>query len=235
MAKDPARRWSMEQVREFLASPGAAAITPTVPVSREPAADGPTRMLRPAVAVPAATQAGPGATEPGPGVPEDRPAPARRRPSPRVLAVAGALVSILVVAAAVAALSGGGSRTPEPGTSASGGAAQVAAHPTAQGMEAFIRDYVTTVADDPDAAWQMLTPKFQRESGGLAHYRAFWDSATNGRVLDITADPGTLSVSYQVHFDHFRNGPGPTVLDLAYENGRYLIDGERTKGFVPAG
>jgi hypothetical protein len=209
MAKDPARRWSMEQVREFLAGPSAAAITPTVPVSPESAADGPTRMLRPV-------------------------APTRRRPSPWVLAVAGALVSIVVVAV-VAALSGGGSRTPEPGASASGGAAQAAAHPTAQGMEAFIRDYVTTVADDPGAAWQMLTPKFQRESGGLAHYRAFWDSATNGRVLDITADPATLTVSYQVRFDHFRNGPGPTVLDLAYQNGHYLIDGERTKGFVPAG
>ena len=102
-------------------------------------------------------------------------------------------------------------------------------------MEAFIRDYVTTVADDPDRAWTMLTPKFQRESGGLDHYRAFWTPATNGRVLSITADPAALTVSYQVHFDNFHNGPGPTVLDLTFSKGHYLIDGERTKGFVPAG
>jgi hypothetical protein len=42
-------------------------------------------------------------------------------------------------------------------------------------------------------------------------------------------------VSYHVHFDHFDNGPGPTVLDLKYVDGHYLIDGERTKGFHPAG
>jgi hypothetical protein len=101
-------------------------------------------------------------------------------------------------------------------------------------MEAFIRDYVATVADDPDRAWTMLTPKFQRESGGLDHYRSFWDAATNGQVRRITADPGTLSVSYQVHFDDWDNGPGPTVLDLVYADGHYLIDGERTKGFEPA-
>jgi hypothetical protein len=41
-------------------------------------------------------------------------------------------------------------------------------------------------------------------------------------------------VSYHVHFDNFDNGPGPTVLDLAFGNGHYLIDGERTKGFHPA-
>ncbi len=38
-----------------------------------------------------------------------------------------------------------------------------------------------------------------------------------------------------MHFDNFKNGPGPTVLDLKFEDGHYLIDGERTKGFTPAG
>jgi hypothetical protein len=101
-------------------------------------------------------------------------------------------------------------------------------------MESFIRSYVSTVSDDPDRAWTMLTPKFQRASGGLAHYRDFWSAATNGRVLDITADPANLSVSYHVHFDDFDNGPGPTVLSLVYRDGHYLIDAEHTKGFVPA-
>jgi hypothetical protein len=102
-------------------------------------------------------------------------------------------------------------------------------------MEAFIRDYVATVAEDPNRSWTMLTPKFQQESGGLDRYHRFWDRATNGRVLSITADPASLTVSYQVHFDHFDNGPGPTVLNLTFAEGKYLIDGEQTKGFVPAG
>ena len=54
------------------------------------------------------------------------------------------------------------------------------------------------------------------------------------KVLGISADPAHLSVSYHVHFDDFDNGPGPTVLDLTFANGHYLIDGERTKGFRPA-
>jgi hypothetical protein len=102
-------------------------------------------------------------------------------------------------------------------------------------MKSFIRDYVAAVSTDPDTSWKMLTPKFQRESGGIETYRNFWGSATNGRVLSIEANPENLSVSYQVRFDGIRNGPGPTVLDLRFEDGRYLIDGERTEGFTPAG
>ena len=110
-----------------------------------------------------------------------------------------------------------------------------AAGPTAAGMEAFIRDYVRATGEDPARSWQMLTPKFQRESGGFDTYRSFWDAATNGRVLSIQANPEDLSVSYQVRFDNFDNGPGPTVLDLAYDDGTYRIDGERSQGFTPAG
>ncbi len=80
----------------------------------------------------------------------------------------------------------------------------------------------------------MLTPKFQRESGGFERYNEFWEDASNGRVLSISADPQDLSVSYQVRFDNFDNSSNPTVLDLAFEDGRYLIDGERTAGFEPA-
>ena len=58
-------------------------------------------------------------------------------------------------------------------------------------MESFIRDYVVTVSEDPDKSWKMLTPGFQKESGGLAKYRRFWDSATDGRVLSISANPDT--------------------------------------------
>jgi hypothetical protein len=91
------------------------------------------------------------------------------------------------------------------------------------------------VSTDPSKSWFMLTPKFQQESGGFDKYQRFWDPATNGKVLSISADPKDLSVSYQVHFDNFHNGPGPTVLDLKYEDGKYLIDGEHTQGFEPAG
>ena len=41
------------------------------------------------------------------------------------------------------------------------------AEPTAQGIEEFIDDYVAAVSSDPSKSWQMLTPKFQEESGGF--------------------------------------------------------------------
>ena len=107
--------------------------------------------------------------------------------------------------------------------------------PTAKGMESFIRSYVAAVSTDPDQAWPMLTPKFQRESGGLAKYRKFWGGVGNGRVLQITADPHSLVVSYRVRFDNFGSGKRPTVLNLVYRDGHYLIDGESTQGFKPAG
>ena len=205
MVKDPSRRWSMEQVRDFLAH------APVEPVGAVESADTvQTQVIAPV---------------------------SRRRPPARALLVAAALVLALVVAVGLyALLSGGG--TPKDNTAAPSdkpSATQSAApKPTQAGMESFIRDYVSTVSSDPERSWKMLTPKFQQESGGFDTYRAFWDHATDGRVLSISANPDDLAVSYQVHFDNFKNGPGPTVLDLKFEDGNYLIDGEHTQGFKPA-
>lgn len=130
-----------------------------------------------------------------------------------------------------------GSASPKPSPKASATPSQTAtpAEPTAAGMKAFIREYVAATAEDPSRSWQMLTSKFQAESGGFEKYSNFWGPATNGRVLSIQADPDSLVVSYQVRFDNFDNGPGPTVLDLAFDQGTYRIDGESTQGFTPSG
>jgi hypothetical protein len=224
MVRDPAQRWSMAQVRDYLSRPGQVGPTRPEP-ARAVAGDGATQVLTVTRAAPA-----------------EEPRRARefgRSHHPSALLLVGLAVAACLLLAVLlrATLADRGDRNPAgPGASPTptGTTRVVATKPTARGMERFIRDYVTTVADDPDKAWSMLTPKFQRESGGLGRYRSFWDSATNGKVLSITADPTNLSVSYQVHFDNWDNGPGPTVLDLVFEDGRYLIDGERTKGFVPA-
>lgn len=221
MVREPAQRWSMSQVRDFLGRPGSSVLPlPTTPTAAADSAhDDGTRVLT--ATTPATAPAAP-------------PVVARTpwRPSVGVLAVVAAavVVALVVLFAALAPDDdpGTGANPPDSTPSAS-------VTPTAEGIESFIRDYVTTVADDPDAAWTMLTPKFQRESGGIERYREFWDSATDGEVLSITANPDNLSVSYQVRFGNFDNGPGPTILDLSFEDGRYFIDGERTQGFEPAG
>ncbi len=215
LVKDPERRWSMSRARDFLADPAGRS---AVPVERPPAT--------------------------------------RRSPAVRGLAVAtgAALVAALAVGAAllVKGAQGAGpeaasvppssrsspssqSSQSSQSSSPSRSATPVTTGPSARGMESFVRSYVTAVAAHPKDAWRMLTPKFQRESGGLARYRAFWHGVGAPHLLAVHADPHDLVVRYRVRFDHFGTGRRPTVLDLSYDHGRYRIDGERTRGFVPAG
>ncbi len=273
MVRDPARRWSMTQVRDFLADRGAT----VPPAFEDPASPDHTRtQVLTAVAPPAASSPASSAASPEPAYaaagapffssasePGDPPPPqaasgasrGRRRRSPALLLLGGLALLLVVGLVAWAVLAGGdpndagssagpassGSASPKPSPKASAkaspkpSATATPAEPTAAGMKAFIRDYVAATAEDPSRSWQMLTAKFQAESGGFEKYSNFWGPATNGRVLSIQADPDSLVVSYQVRFDNFDNGPGPTVLDLAFDQGTYRIDGESTKGFTPSG
>jgi serine/threonine protein kinase len=213
MTKDPQRRWSMAEVRDFLADPQPA----------------------PLVLAPA---------------PEDgRPSSGSRGGRRGLVAalVAAALVAVAAMVAfvlwpsgeepAAAPTTGGGSPTQsqEPSQESSSPSPSEEPQPTAQGIDQFIRGYVAAVSSDPRRSWTMLTPKFQRESGGWPTYRDFWAGKTNGQVLRVQPDPEKLTVTYWVKFDNFGDGSRPTVLDLEFDNGTYRIDGERTEGFVPAG
>ena len=231
MVRDPARRWTMEQVRDFLGDSSH-------PV---PPSEHATQTLENITPAPAPA---PPAAAPPPVTPVPPPAspgrPPRRGPSRKVLLLGLALLVLLVAGVTSYVVLSGGDPASKPSTTSPSPAAKPSksktpAGPTAKGIESFINDYVDTVSKDPSKSWQMLTPKFQEQSGGFDKYNAFWGPATNGRVVSISPDPENLTVSYQVRFDNFDNGPGPTVLDLKYDNGRYLIDGERTQGFQPSG
>lgn len=236
MVKDPARRWSMVQVRDFLAGPAGrvrrtAPLAPVEAPRDDPATE--TRQLGAA----------------GPVAPPDEAVPAAGPPGRSRTAAIGALVALAVAVVVGLVLfavlpdrqpASAGAGTPTtPSDAASGPSSTPSpsppARPTARGMRTFIRGYVAAVGSDPDTAWPMLTPKFQRESGGLDTYRRFWSGVGRGRILAISADPRSLVVSYRVRFEHFGTGRRPTVLDLVFEKGRYRIDGEHTDGFVPAG
>ena len=226
MVRDPAERWSMQEVRDFLADPTERSVPAGRVVPQRPRGS-----TQPLTAV-------------APAVPPLTSPPARsprgRRPSMKMLLAALAVAASVVLAVVLANVfdekpPSTSAERPSSAPSSSAPSPEASGKATAEGMEAFIRTYVDTVARDPDVSWEMLSPKFQVESGGIETYRRFWDSATNGRVLSISTNPDNLSVSYQVRFDNFDNGPGPTVLDLSLQDGRYLIDGERTQGFTPAG
>jgi serine/threonine protein kinase len=208
LVKDPSRRWSIEQVHGYLQDRSQAERVDTES----------TRALAPV----------------SPAAPVHR----WRRWSRVHTLVLAVVVALGLALGGYAGLSGG-SHSPSSAADRqhpvkAAEKSSKAATPTAAGMEAFIGSYVDAVSTNPAAAWTMLTPKFQRESGGFAKYEAFWSPARNGRIRGISANPSDLVVSYFVHFAHFDNGPGPTVLQLVHRDGRYLIDGETSRGFVPA-
>ncbi len=208
MVRDPAQRWSMSQVHAYLASSGD--VQGPLPVAAAaPAPDG-TRVIAPTPAP---------ATSPDPALASLTSIGSIAVP---LILLAAALVVVLAGVAAFALLHNGSSNDQASGSGdkATHAAKKQSAGPTKAGMESFIRSYVSTVSDDPAKSWTMLSPKFQEQSGGYSKYHHFWDRASNGQVLSISADPANLSVAYQVHFDDFKNGPGPTVLDLTYSDGR---------------
>ena len=247
MVKDPAQRWSMAQVRDFLAGrppapvaaaaePGRRRCDPAEPDARrradpvlgavEPAlrrprrsADGAVLLRRPARTW-IASSGSPwrwcwrwccSPSSPTASAAAGQPAAATRRPARRP-------------------------RQPSDPEPEQDRPAPPAAKPTARGMESFIRDYVAAVSHGPRHGLADADPEVparERRAGHLPE--VLGRRSARGRILDISADPRSLVVSYRVRFDNFGTGRRPTVLDLVFDDGRYRIDGERTQGFVPAG
>jgi hypothetical protein len=95
-------------------------------------------------------------------------------------------------------------------------------------MRAFITDYLSTVTTDRHAAWDMLTPEFQKASGGFGRYQQFWRTITSATPRDITPHPRDLSVTYDVDYvktDGSTTGDQVT-LQLVRDGSSYLIAGE---------
>ena len=62
-------------------------------------------------------------------------------------------------------------------------------------QRAFVTDYLSTVTSDPRSSFEMLTPAFQRHSGGFDDYSGYWgtiDSATPVRSPPTRDGPGVL-------------------------------------------
>jgi eukaryotic-like serine/threonine-protein kinase len=206
MEPDPDRRWSMAEVRDYLDRGGRGRPRPApTPWSEDPAT---TQVMAPAS-------------------PAEKSRP--RRPALPLVAGFVALVAALLIGWALVRDSDQGStgdrQPPASGPSASPSGGK---HATAAGMTAFVQDYLATVTSDPAAAWQRLTPQFQRESGGYGKYSAFWDTVESASPTHIVADPGDLTVSYDVRYE-MHKGHKTTdhvTLQLAYADDRYLISGE---------
>jgi serine/threonine protein kinase len=237
MTKEPDDRWTMAQVRDFLHTRGeigAAAAAGATQVMPAATLASPTE---PAATSPAAPPATPVAA---PEV-DDEP-PSRRRRAWLPLAIAAALLVVLGVLAwtllsgddgqsptidrpeADSSESGGGRSEPSDGDSSSAPPEE----PTAKGMEGFVTDYLATAPSSPETSFEMLTPAFKRASGGFGSYSGYWNTIATADPVEIQADPETLVVEYVVAYTR-RDGSEVTddvQLQLAYEDGRYLIADE---------
>ncbi|GAB3259773.1 serine/threonine-protein kinase [Nocardioides dilutus] len=220
LVKNPAERWSAAQVRDFLAAgpPMAAydARPDDPPVTRttvlEPVAAG---LVTQSVAQP---RAQPAATPVG-----------RRTPRPLIVAA----VLVVLVLTAVAFVIGLTSDDPEsnsadPGPSPSAASDKPVTASKAD-MEAFIDDYLDLVVSDPEAAFEMLTPRFQEASDGIEGYRGFWDTVVSTKLISVDADPEAMVVDYR--YTYIVRGEGPRTEDVSLQleqtdDGGYLIDGE---------
>jgi serine/threonine protein kinase len=224
MVQEPARRWSMEQVRDEL--------------RRIAAGQEPTAIVAPSTSPPAVTPealpAERSATVLPPVVRTARP----RQPQDvrRILAAIVAVAAVLLVSWLIfdrasqpdpptASLTeetdspapADGTETPGPDPE------EVRAE-----MDEFIGDYLTTVTSDPEAAFSMLSPDFQEASGGYDGYIGWWNQVKSARLARIESDPENLTVTYTVRYvmNNGRKNTERIELQLVRHDGAYLIDGE---------
>ncbi|MFN8194056.1 MAG: serine/threonine-protein kinase [Nocardioidaceae bacterium] len=216
MATDPAQRWPMARVVDFLRAgpqqPGIRAVPGPVSVPPPPPADA-TRVLS---AVPAG----------------------RSRRGWRALAAVAAVLALLGATwllwpdgdpsttagrpASGADGSSSGRQSPTGSTSQAADDAERAA------MEDFVRAYLATVTSDPHAAWSRLTPDFQRASGNFGQYQKFWKRIRSATLDSLSADPQAGTVSYHVRYTLADGGTSTDDVTLVLDGspGSYLIAGE---------
>lgn len=92
-----------------------------------------------------------------------------------------------------------------------------------------MEDYLATAPSDPEAAFEMLTPQFQEQSGGIDGYRGFWGRVASADLVSFSADPEALTVTYSVEYvlkDSGEKTSDEVSLALVLQDGDYLIAGE---------
>jgi eukaryotic-like serine/threonine-protein kinase len=104
--------------------------------------------------------------------------------------------------------------------------------PTAEEIEEFASGYVSTAVADPEEGFALLTPAYQRASGGLDGYTGFWGSVRAVRDFEmVDADPGAGTATYDYTYRRAGAGTVTERVELTLEQqpgGGLLISGART-------
>jgi serine/threonine protein kinase len=231
MTRDPADRWSMRQVRDFLDQGHDVTIHPAPAATMDSDS---TRVLQPTQSEPVGVPpivADPALVATPPPVAERRP---RRRPVWPWVAAAVLLVAVAVLgwAALTTGTGGGGNDAASGGTSSSPSSpkssASTGTKDQAAAMEDFISTYLATVTQDAHATYAMLTPTFQEESGKYGGYHGFWKNIESATPSNIQADPAAMTVSYDVDYVTKKGGTSSdhVTLQLEKKGSSFLIAGE---------
>lgn len=155
---------------------------------------------------------------------------AYRRGSRRKLwLVAGVAASIIAIVAFAVVAGGNQPATDEPRAEPSSGQftpSSANEGPTAEELEGFTADYLTTASNDPDEGFTLLTPAYQQESGGLQGYKEFWAGVSDLDVQTVRGDPEALTVSYTYSYDFEGDRRTEDVtLQLEESADSYLVSG----------
>lgn len=244
MTKDPAHRPSMAEVAEYLhARHGEREDEPTLVMAGS--ADAGTTPLPPPSTVTAALRS-----------PPSPPSPPARRPEPdedrrgngtlRAAVIGGAVVAVLAIVGLALLFAGGGddpdvtagrspSQSAEPNGDGQGQPSQPTTSPseqqapTEQELQDFASNYVQTASTDPAAGFAMLTSDYQARS---PDYEQFWGPMRDPEILEISADPATMTVTYTYKYDYPSRGnvTETITLELVEEDGQLLIANGYTSG-----
>lgn len=151
------------------------------------------------------------------------------------LLAAGAAAAVLAVVA-IGAVSGGGELTGLPGGDPSTAAASSTPTPSPDAetdatspdavLEGFAGDYLTEASNNPEAGYTLLTPDYQRESGGIEGYRSFWGKVSQLDIESIRGDAARSTVSYRYSYEYEGDRRTEDVtLRLEKSGDSYLIAG----------
>jgi serine/threonine protein kinase len=196
---------------------------------------------------------GPGAAaplhrEPVPSGPIVRPAPPRqqraggnraRSVALTVLAIVAAMLVGILVATLVSA-----AQNKSAGDNQAGKSSQQAAPPPedtatseeqddapdSEDYEQAIRDYYALLPGDTDQAFDLLTDRAQRKSGGQRTYTKFWNTIASVQVENTQADGDRVAATLLYVTNNGRQSRETTSFALVEENGELLIDNFKRLG-----
>ena len=233
MTRDPAQRWSMGEVSAFLHAEGREQgpppATPAFPPMERIVVDADSTQVLSVAAV----------EPPAGGSGTEAPAPPVRRRTPVLPLVLGGSALALAIMIGLLLLnddSGNEASGPSPDPTSpttSSTASDTPDAPTEASMASFADSYLTLAADDPEAAFALLTPGYQTESNGLSGYEGFWGNVSNVRVDtgSIVADVDALTVEYTYTYTYRGRGTQTDSVRLQLEqidDGSLLIAGAAT-------